>query len=105
MTLQRGDDSARLIEACPVGCGAALRPTALRLPEGLLLECSACSQLVSQVTAARYREAMQAFDEPQFNQPSGRELERRSSVAKRRLERIAALLEKPSTGLRLIDVG
>lgn len=95
----------RYVRACPVGCSVALQPTTLLLPEGPLLECAQCGQLVSQVSESRYWETMRAFDEPQFNQPAGRELERRMSVAQRRLERIAALLDKPPQALRLIDVG
>lgn len=105
MPPERLDRAARHIDACPVGCAGALEPTALVLPEGPLLKCSACAQLVSQVSAARYWEAMQAFDEPQFNQPTQREAARRTSVAQRRLKRIAALLGQPPGDCRLIDVG
>lgn len=105
MTLEPAASAHRYVTACPVGCAARLTPTSLELPEGPLLECAACGQLVSQVSTARYWEAMRAFDEPQFNQPSGRELARRMSVAQRRLQRIAALMGKPPLGLRLIDVG
>ena len=105
MTPAQPDASERYMAECPVGCAAALRPTTLELPEGVLLECTACAQLVSQVSTARYWEAMRAFDEPQFNRPSGRELARRTRVAKRRLGRIAAVLGNSPQGLRLIDVG
>lgn len=105
MTLEHAESAGRYITACPVGCAAPLEPTDIVLPEGPLLECAACGQLVSQVSRARYWETMRAFDEPQFNQPTQRELARRMSVAQRRLKRIAALLAKPPAGLRLIDVG
>jgi 2-polyprenyl-3-methyl-5-hydroxy-6-metoxy-1,4-benzoquinol methylase len=96
---------SRLITACPVGCEAALEPTDIVLPEGALLECTACGQLGSQVTEVLYWNTMAAFDEPDFNQPAGRELERRNDVAKRRLGRIVAMLGKSVRPLRLLDVG
>lgn len=105
MPPEPAQSATRYIEACPVGCAGSLDPTALVLPEGPLLKCTECAQLVSQVSAARYWEAMQAFDEPQFNQPTPHELARRISVAQRRLKRIAALLGQPPAASRLIDVG
>ena len=105
MSLETAENVGRHIDTCPVGCAASLEPTALVLPEGPLLQCTACAQLVSQVSAARYWEAMQAFDEPQFNQPTPREAARRVSVAQRRLKRIAALLGQSPAASRLIDVG
>lgn len=91
--------------ACPVGCNAALIPTTLVLPEGPLLKCEECAQLVSQVTLARYWDTMGAFDRLDSDHFSGRELERRKSVARRRLQRIAALLGKPPRIIRVVDVG
>lgn len=93
------------IAACPVGCAAALAETAIVLPEGPLLRCTGCGQLVSQVSASRYWETMRAFDEADYNQPAGRELERRMRVAQRRLRRIAALTGKPPEEMTLVDVG
>ena len=95
----------RLIETCPVGCAAALQPTDIVLPEGALLECPECGQLVSQVTGERYWETMAQFDRADFNQPSGRELERRGRVAARRLSRIASLLGRAPSWIRVLDVG
>lgn len=91
--------------ACPIGCSAPLIPTALVLPEGPLLECVECAQLVSQVTLARYRDTMRAFDRLDPDQFSGRELERRKFVASTRLQRIAALLDKAPGMIRVVDVG
>lgn len=93
------------IAACPVGCAAPLVASDIVLPEGPLLRCAGCGQLVSQVSAARYWETMAQFDRADFNQPAGRELERRFQVARRRLDRIAGLLGKPPQDVRLVDVG
>lgn len=95
----------RYIETCPVGCAAPLVTTDIVLPEGPLLRCPECGQLVSQVSRARFRETMAQFDHPDFNQPSGPEFERRFEVARRRLARIAALLAKPPREIQVLDVG
>ena len=97
--------SERYVTACPVGCEARFRTTVIVLREGPLLECTACGQLVSQATPARYAETMTAFNEAGYNRPVGRELERRQRVAKRRLRRIAAFLDKEPAAIRLVDVG
>jgi len=88
-----------------VGCAAPLAATDIVLPEGALLRCPECGQLVSQASAARYWETMTQFDAPDFNQPAGRELERRFTVARRRLATIARLRGKPPRQIRLLDVG
>ncbi len=95
----------RYVVSCPVGCAAPLAATGIALPEGPLLRCSGCGQLVSQVSAGRYWETMRQFDRPDFNQPAGRELERRYAVARRRLAVIARLLSKGPAEIRLLDVG
>jgi len=93
------------VSVCPVGCGDALGPTELELPEGRLQRCPGCGQLVSRVSEARYRETMASFDRADFNQPAGRELARRHAVARRRLAAIAALLARPPRAIRVLDVG
>src|SRR5580765_2797410 len=90
--IQPSKEHARYVTACPVGCTAQLTATRIALPEGALLACGECGQLVSQATAARYRETMRAFDALDFNQPTGGELARRIDVANRRLRRIEKLL-------------
>src|SRR5688500_11303060 len=95
----------RYIHSCPIGCAASLTLTDIVLPEGPLLECRACRPLTSQVTEQRYWETMAQFDHADFNQPAGREIARRSSVATRRLSRIASLLGRRPSGIRLLDVG
>jgi 2-polyprenyl-3-methyl-5-hydroxy-6-metoxy-1,4-benzoquinol methylase len=99
------EQTLRYITRCPVGCEAPLVATTIELPEGVLLRCSACGQLVSQVAESRYRESMAAFDRAGFNQPQGRELARRNQVAKRRLRAISRMLGKAPGVLRVLDVG
>jgi SAM-dependent methyltransferase len=99
------DVDRRLIERCPIGCAAALEPSEIVLPEGALLRCAECGQLVSQIGAAAYARSMQAFDAPEFNRPTERQMVRLRQVAHRRLARIARLLGRPPAGCRLVDVG
>ena len=99
------DTRQAYITACPVGCAKLLAATNIVLPEGPLLRCAGCGQLVSQVSTVRYRQTMEQFDRADFNQPGPRELERRFKIARRRLNAIAALLGKQPRGIRLIDVG
>ena len=99
------DTSPLLIQHCPVGCDAPLVASAIVLPEGALLRCAACGQLVSQITTAAYRRSMAAFDSPGFNLPSGAEAARRVALARRRLARAARLLGKTPGEIRLLDVG
>ena len=100
-----GIPSPRLIQRCPVGCDAQLVTSAIVLPEGPLLRCAACGQLVSQITTAAYLRSMAAFDSPGFNRPSGSESARRVALARRRLARAGRLLGKSPGEISLIDVG
>ena len=104
-TVSMPDKQQAYVSACPVGCASQLTATDLVLPEGALLRCPTCGQLVSQVTAARYWETMEQFDRADFNQPTGGALARRQSVSRRRLRAIAALLGKDPATARLLDVG
>ncbi|MGH8616139.1 MAG: class I SAM-dependent methyltransferase [Burkholderiales bacterium] len=94
-----------LISHCPVGCASTLTPMDIVRPEGALLRCSACGQLVSQIGAAAYARSMQAFDAADFNRPDPRAAERRQRVARKRLARIAQLLGRGPAGATLVDVG
>jgi 2-polyprenyl-3-methyl-5-hydroxy-6-metoxy-1,4-benzoquinol methylase len=93
------------IAQCPVGCTSTLEPTAIVQPEGVLLRCSACGQLVSQIGAAAWAQSMQAFDAADFNLPNPRETERRQRVAHKRLARITQILGRGPAGATLVDVG
>ena len=90
---------------CPVGCASPLEVSGFNLPEGRLRRCAGCGQLISAASEARYWETMAAFNAPAFNQPSPREIERRRSVARRRLKTLARLLGKSHADIRLVDVG
>jgi SAM-dependent methyltransferase len=93
------------VSACPVGCNTTLEDTAIQLAEGVLRRCTACGQLLSSASEARYTETMAQFNAADFNAPQGRELERRQTVARNRLARIATLLGKTPGDMRVVDVG
>ena len=103
--MHAAETSPRLIQNCPAGCAAQLVTSTIVLPEGPLLCCAACGQLVSQITTAAYQRSMAAFDSPGFNRPSGSESARRAALARRRLARAGRLLKKTADEIRLIDVG
>lgn len=90
---------------CPVGCNAPLQDTTIRVAEGALRRCTACGQLLSRASEARYSETMAQFNAAGFNAPQGRELERRQAVARQRLARIAGLLNKLPRDIHVVDVG
>jgi 2-polyprenyl-3-methyl-5-hydroxy-6-metoxy-1,4-benzoquinol methylase len=97
---------ARYVETCPVGCAAGLTSTAVVLPEGPLLACGACGQLISQISEADYLQSMQAFNDAGFNLPDERAAQRRARHSARRLARIRGLLGgRLDRRARIIDVG
>lgn len=96
---------SRFLNACPIGCDAPLETTSYLLPEGALLRCSACGQLISQCTTARYWESMQEFDDSQGTLPKMGSEGGRLRRSKKFLDRIAGLLGQPPEKIRLLDVG
>lgn len=98
-------ESRRFLNTCPTGCNAPLETTGYALPEGALLRCSACGQLLSQCSEARYWESMQEFDDPQGTLPKAGSEGGRLRRSKKFLDRIAALLGQPPGEIRLLDVG
>jgi len=99
------DSELRYLSTCPVGCNAPLETTAYVLPEGALLRCTACGQLISQCSAARYWQSMQEFDDPQGTLPVTGSEQRRFRRSKSFLDQIAKLLGQPAEQIRLLDVG
>lgn len=95
----------RFLNVCPVGCEAPLEATGHILPEGALLRCTSCGQLLSQCSEARYWESMQEFDDPQGTLPKAGSEGGRIRRSKKFLDRIAKLLGRPPGEIRLLDVG
>lgn len=95
----------RYLNTCPVGCSSELETTGYILPEGALLRCRACGQLISQCTSAKYWESMQEFDDPKGTLPVAGSEQRRFRRSKGFLDRISRLLNQPPGQIRLLDVG
>ena len=99
------NSETRYLNTCPVGCDAPLEITGYILPEGPLLRCSGCGQLLSQCDTAHYWQSMQEFDDPQGTLPVAGSEQRRFRRSKSFLDRIAKLLDKSPEQIRLLDVG
>ncbi|MDZ4201174.1 MAG: class I SAM-dependent methyltransferase [Gallionella sp.] len=95
----------RFMKTCPVGCDTPLETTNHVLPEGALLRCTKCGQLLSQCTEARYWQSMEEFEAPQGTLPSERSLASRFRRSKKFLDQITRLLDKSPGEIKLLDVG
>ena len=100
-----GDSTLRYLNGCPVGCSSELEATRYILPEGALLRCSACGQLISQCTSTDYWQSMQEFDDPKGTLPATGSEQRSFRRGKGFLDRISKLLGKSTGQIRLLDVG
>lgn len=95
----------RFVERCPVGCDTPLEPTDNLQPEGALLRCAGCGQLISQCTEAQYREALRKWDTRSGTLPDARSEGRHRTVSGRRLAVLLGLVGTPPAATRLLDVG
>jgi len=95
----------RFITHCPVGCGAPLTASQIELPEGPLLRCSACGQLVSQCSADAYHVSLAKWDTAAGTLPDSQSVRRHASVSRRRLETLLAVLGRGASAVKLLDVG
>ena len=100
-----GDPKLRYLNKCPVGCSSELEATQYILPEGALLRCSACGQLISQCTSTDYWQSMQEFDDPKGTLPAAGSEQRSFRRGKGFLGRISKLLNESPGQIRLLDVG
>jgi 2-polyprenyl-3-methyl-5-hydroxy-6-metoxy-1,4-benzoquinol methylase len=99
------DPGERYLTRCPVGCEAPLLASAIELPEGPLLRCAACGQLVSQCSDEAYHAALAKWDTATGTQPDARSVRRHERVSRRRLKTLLAVLGHDAAGTRLLDVG
>jgi 2-polyprenyl-3-methyl-5-hydroxy-6-metoxy-1,4-benzoquinol methylase len=96
----------RFIRCCPVGCDGELCETTVSLPEGCLLSCSTCGQLVSQIDESRYETALTQFNSWQGTLPPHSAQRRHDQRAARIFHRIRLMLGlDEDASLRLLDVG
>ena len=99
------DLKLRYLKGCPVGCDSGLETTQYVLPEGALLRCSACGQLISQCTSTDYWQSMQEFDDPKGTLPVTGSEQRSFRRGKGFLKQISKLLNQSPGQVRLLDVG
>jgi 2-polyprenyl-3-methyl-5-hydroxy-6-metoxy-1,4-benzoquinol methylase len=96
----------RLITNCPVGCGKDLVETNIALPEGNLLGCAACGQLVSQIRESVYAESMAEFDSATGTLPGAASQQRHDQRAARMFNRLRGMLGLgEGARIRLLDIG
>jgi SAM-dependent methyltransferase len=93
------------VSSCPVGCNAALEDTALRVAEGALRRCSSCGQLLSSASEVQYLRSLGRFDTSAGTLPDARSQSRHDKNSARRLGKLLAVLGRPSSTVRLLDVG
>lgn len=88
----------RLIEKCPMNCSSVLFPSKIILPEGVLLKCSVCGQLVSQCDRGTYTRHMARFNENDL-------MDRNLRAHTRRLKKVQKYAAPSPPETRLLDVG
>jgi 2-polyprenyl-3-methyl-5-hydroxy-6-metoxy-1,4-benzoquinol methylase len=93
------------VSACAVGCNTTLEDTAIQLAEGVLRRCTACGQLLSSATEAQYLRSLGRFDTSAGTLPDARSQSRHDKNSSRRLSNLLAVLGRPSSTVRLLDVG
>jgi len=93
------------LHACPIGCGEPLLITDIDTPEGPLLRCTGCRQLISQCSEEQYWQSMREFNTAEGTRPKQDALRRRFKRSRKYLERIEKILNKPCGEIRLLDVG
>lgn len=93
------------ITSCPVGCPSTLTTTSIILPEGALLSCDECGQLLSQCSTEHYWKSMDEFNDPHGTLPNSRSVRRRFLRSKKFLDQIKKLLNRVPQDIHLLDVG
>lgn len=93
------------VAVCPVGCTAPLTDSAITLQQGPLRRCSECGQLLSSATEAQYLRSLGRFDTSVGTLPDARSQSRHDKNSARRLGKLLSVLGRPSSTVRLLDVG
>jgi 2-polyprenyl-3-methyl-5-hydroxy-6-metoxy-1,4-benzoquinol methylase len=96
----------RMITRCPVGCEGELAETRLTLPEGNLLRCAVCGQLVSQIRESAYLASMMEFDTTSGTLPTESTQRRHDQRAAQVFGTLKTMLNvREGSQLRLLDIG
>ena len=99
------DNALPYVPVCPVGCTAPLTDSGITLQQGPLRRCSECGQLISNATEAQYLHSLGRFDTSVGTLPDARSQSRHDKNSARRLGKLLSVLGRPSTAVRLLDVG
>ena len=90
---------------CPLGCQGQLTKSQIVVPEGSLLACSVCGQLVSSCSKDEYNAALAKWNTANGTIPKEREVARYFKVMTRRLKGALPLLQHQGATIKLLDVG
>ena len=99
------NSGGQYVSACPVGCQSPLADSGIALAEGPLRRCVECGQLISNATEAQYLHSLGRFDTAAGTLPGSNALSRHEQNSARRLDRIAAALQRTPSAIKLLDVG
>lgn len=97
--------SSNYLQTCPVGCKSKLQTTDIELPEGPLLRCPQCLQLLSQCSEDWYWKSMEEFNDPRGTLPNERSVQRRFRRNSKFLSQISKLLRQDPQDIHVLDVG
>ena len=95
---QESMGSLSVINECPLNCDCGLEPVDIHLPEGSLLKCIKCGQLVTSSDVETYHRRFRPFDESNPIDPN-------PSVHLKRLRRARRHMDRSPGETRLLDVG
>ena len=95
---QESMGSLSVINECPLNCDCGLEPADIHLPEGSLLKCIKCGQLVTSSDVETYHRRFRPFDESNPIDPN-------PSVHVKRLRRARRHMDRSPGETRLLDVG
>lgn len=95
----------KFLKTCPVGCNSELSATSVEMPEGNLLQCSNCEQLISQCSEDYYFKSMQDFDVKEGTNPKADSISRSEKLHFDRLKMILKANKLAPEDVSLMDVG
>ncbi len=90
---------------CPIGHLNSLVSTNIVLPEGPLLSCKECGQMLSVCSKERYNQTMKEFNTSEGTLPNAESASRSFKLHAKRLKLIQKKLKLPVEDIKILDVG